>query len=112
MLVGLVACAGCRKQDDARARAEAERIWRERCTECHGATGRGDGPRRASLRTRPRDFGDRGWQRREEDHELAEVIVGGGVAEGHSAEMPPNPDLAARPEVVAELVRIVRAFGR
>jgi hypothetical protein len=40
------------------------------------------------------------------------VIVGGGVKEGYSAEMPPNPDLARDPEVVQELVRIIRDCRR
>jgi cytochrome c553 len=107
----VVLATGCQKKESAEAR-RAQQIWRERCTECHGASGRGDGPGAAKLDARPKDFSDREWQDREEDDELADVIVSGGRAHGYSAEMPPNPDLAGEPEVVQELVRIIRSFRR
>jgi high-affinity iron transporter len=39
-------------------RARAEALYRDRCAECHGARGRGDGWRAASLTPRPADLGD------------------------------------------------------
>lgn len=113
--VALVALAlvGCRERgENQEAQAKAERIWRERCVACHGPRGRGDGEKVPTLKAKPRDFSDPEWQRSEEDEELGEVIVGGGVVEGYSAEMPPNPDLASDPETVRALVRIVRSFSR
>jgi cytochrome c553 len=105
---------GCRSRDrqTTQARAQAEHIWKTRCVECHGPSGRGDGVKVPQLKNKPRDFADRDWQRSEEDEELAAVIVGGGVVEGYGEDMPANPDLASRPEVVAELVKIVRSFGQ
>jgi hypothetical protein len=46
------------------------------------------------------------------DHDLRRTILEGGTAMGKSALMPPNPDLAARPEVVTGLVAILRGFGK
>jgi mono/diheme cytochrome c family protein len=105
---------GCRSrdQDGSEARAQAEQIYRTRCVECHGPTGRGDGVKAPQLKKKPRDFADREWQRSEQDEELAEVIVHGGASEGYGDDMPANPDLAKRPELVAELVKIVRSFGQ
>lgn len=49
-----------------------------------------------------------GWV---DDAHIAQTIVEGGVAVKLSAGMAPNPDLKDKPEVVAELVKIVRKFG-
>ena len=119
--VVLLAGAGCRKKsaeesaaDERRAEAErrAERIWRERCVACHGERGTGDGKLAATLRKRPRDFTDPKWQSEEFDDELEAVIIVGGAALGHSAEMPPNVDLGNDPDAVAALVRKIRSLGR
>ena len=113
-LVLVSACTACKERSGA-SRPEqrrAEQIWRERCAECHGPTGRGDGPRAAKLSTAPRDFADASWQRSKQSEELARVIVSGGRAAGYSAEMPPNPDLAREPDVVSELVQKIRSFRR
>ncbi|HEY5372429.1 MAG TPA: hypothetical protein VIK01_02030 [Polyangiaceae bacterium] len=49
-----------------------------------------------------------GWV---DDAHIAQTIVEGGVAVKLSAGMAPNPDLKDKPEVVAELIKIVRKFG-
>lgn len=92
--------------------AEATRIWETGCVTCHGAEGRGDGAMAARLDPRPRDHSDPVWQDSVSDEEIATVIVEGGAAVGRSATMPARTDLAARPEVVAELVRRIRGFRR
>jgi hypothetical protein len=109
-LLGLGLC-GCRDHDGAAAR-EAERIWSERCVRCHGVHGRGDGPDAHTLKVRPRDFGNAAWQEKEEDEELEEVILLGGKAMGYSIDMPPNPDLNAKPDVVRALIRKIRDLGK
>ncbi len=80
------------------------------CATCHGPNGDGNGPASAALNPKPRNFHDEKFQAEATDAALATVILGGGPAVGKSPLMPPNPDLAARPEVVAELVKIVRGF--
>ena len=46
------------------------------------------------------------------DDGLRKVIVRGGGAVGKSVAMPQSPDLESKPEVAAELVKIVRSFGK
>jgi mono/diheme cytochrome c family protein len=113
--LALAAClslsiAACRDRAGP-ARAEADRIWTERCVRCHGLNGRGDGPEARTLKTHPRDFHDAKWQEKEDDEELSTVIVLGGKALGHSEEMPPNPDLSGKQDVLRELVLKIREFG-
>lgn len=88
----------------------AAEIFTRRCTVCHGPSGKGDGPGAAALNPKPQAFSDAAWQARVSDEELRKVIVEGGPAVGRTAGMPPNPDLADKPEVVGELVRTIRKF--
>ena len=88
----------------------AAEIFARRCTVCHGPSGKGDGPGAAALNPKPQVFSDAAWQARVSDEELRKVIVEGGPAVGRTAGMPPNPDLADKPEVVGELVRTIRKF--
>jgi mono/diheme cytochrome c family protein len=92
------------------AAQEASQIFAQKCTVCHGSSGRADGPGAAALNPKPRTFVDAAWQDKVKDDEIAKAIVGGGVAVGRTPGMPANPELQAKPEVVAELVKIVRKF--
>ena len=89
---------------------QADDIFRQRCTVCHGTTGHADGPGAAALNPKPQVFADAAWQTKVTDEELTKAIIGGGVAVGRTPGMPPNPDLQTKPEVVAELVKIVRKY--
>jgi mono/diheme cytochrome c family protein len=95
----------------ADAAAEAKQIFATRCQTCHGPSGQGDGPAAASLNPPPQNYANAEWQAGITDERIADAIVKGGAAVGSSPMMPPNPDLAAKPEVVAELVKMVRGFG-
>ncbi len=88
----------------------AKSLFRSRCSVCHGQSGHGDGPGGAVLTPKPRVFADATWQASVKDEQLREIIVKGGAAVGKSPGMPSNPDLAAKPEVVAELIKLVRGF--
>jgi mono/diheme cytochrome c family protein len=90
--------------------AEAKEIFANRCTVCHGQTGKGDGPGSAALDPKPRNFTSVEWQESVNDEHIRKIIVYGGMAVGKSAAMPANPDLDAKPEVVNELVKIVRGL--
>jgi mono/diheme cytochrome c family protein len=90
---------------------EAQQIFQSRCTVCHGQDGKGDGPGAAALDPKPRNYTNVEWQKSVTDEHLHQTIVKGGQAMGLSAGMPPNPDLANKPEVVDELVKIVRGFS-
>jgi mono/diheme cytochrome c family protein len=92
--------------------SEARKLFTSRCVVCHGSQGLGDGPGGAALDPKPRAFSNASWQSSVDDAHLAKVIVEGGAAVKLSPGMPPNPDLQSKPDVVAELVKIVRAFGK
>lgn len=100
------ACSGDGTTPESRKRARA--VWNERCVNCHGPTGMGDGPNAKNLAVAPRRLNDPFWQRSVTDEHLATVIVGGGQAVGKSTLMAPNQDLKDEPEVVHALVQIVR----
>lgn len=92
-------------------RKEAHEIFQTRCATCHGQFGRGDGPGAAALNPKPQNYADAAWQAKVTDAEIEKAIVFGGAAVGKSAQMVPNPDLEAKPGVVAALREKVRSFG-
>jgi mono/diheme cytochrome c family protein len=95
----------------AEARAEATVVFAERCQNCHGPSGQGDGPAAAGLHPRPRNFGDKMWQSNVTDAHIERIIQFGGPSVGKSPAMAPNPDLISKPQVVAALRERVRSFG-
>jgi mono/diheme cytochrome c family protein len=104
--------AGCSRTSSSTPPAQAAReLFDEQCSTCHGSGGRGDGPAARALATRPRDYTDASWQRSVTDEQIRTVILKGGAAVGKSAQMPANPQLKDRPDVVDALVAIVRGFG-
>lgn len=94
------------------APGSGQEVFASRCSVCHGTSGHGDGVGAAALNPKPRNYTDKEWQKTVTDEDLKKVIVQGGAAVGKSAAMPPNPDLASKPQVVDELVAIVRGFGK
>jgi cytochrome c551/c552 len=90
---------------------EAKHIAQVRCAMCHGTSGKGDGPSAATLNPKPRDLSSKDWQKSVSDAQIHSVILQGGVGIGKSPLMPPNPDLADQPQVVDELVKIIRGWG-
>lgn len=98
-------------QARADAAAEAKEIFSTRCSTCHGPQGKGDGPAGAALNPKPRNLGDAAWQKSVTDDHIEKIIVGGGTAVGKSAMMPPNPDLASKPDVVKALTAQIRGLG-
>ena len=99
-------------QVPAAATKEAQEIFKTRCSTCHGLNGKGDGPAAAALNPKPRNYGDQAWQKATTDQTIEKAIVGGGPAVGLSPLMPPNPDLASKPDVVKALMQMVRSFGK
>jgi len=116
LLTAALTFGGCDGDDkpatDPKVVAEAQQVWDTKCSTCHGKEGRGDGQAGLALDPKPRNFHDRGWQGRVNDDHLKKIIVEGGASVGLSANMAPNPELADKPKVVAELVKKVRSFGQ
>ncbi|HLW69318.1 MAG TPA: c-type cytochrome [Candidatus Binataceae bacterium] len=94
------------------ARDQAAQIFDERCSACHGAEGRGDGPGAAALKPKPINFHNLNWQKSVSDAQIAKAIVYGGSAVGLSNQMAANPDLEDEPDVVNALVAHVRELGK
>jgi mono/diheme cytochrome c family protein len=86
-------------------------MFAERCSPCHGPSGKGDGVAAAALNPKPRNYTDKAWQASVTDEQIRKTIIYGGAAVGKSAVMPSSPDLDAKPEVVEGLVKMVRSFG-
>jgi len=97
---------------DGPGAAQAETIFKTRCSTCHGMEGKGNGPASITLNPKPRNYTDVAWQKSVTDDHILEIIVKGGAAVGKSPLMPPNPDLADKPEVVAALMHKVRSFAK
>jgi cytochrome c len=91
---------------------EAKSVFGTMCVACHGSQGMGDGPSAVALTPKPRAFSDPVWQASVDDAHLTRVILEGGMAVGKSPIMPANEDLVEKPEVVKELVKIVRGFKK
>jgi mono/diheme cytochrome c family protein len=96
----------------SQAAQEAQATFKTVCTVCHGESGTGNGIGAANLDPKPRNYTDAAWQKTVTDGQIKQIIVYGGAAVGKSAAMPANPQLTQKPEVVDELVKIVRAFGK
>ena len=94
------------------AQQEAQQLFSTRCTPCHGSQGAGDGVASRGLTPPPRNFQDDHWQESVNDAHIERIIQYGGAAVGKSPGMPPNPDLQAKPEVVAALREHIRGLRR
>ena len=96
---------------DAAAQQAAVEIFGMRCAVCHGPAGAGDGPGSAGLTPQPRNLQDPAWQTSVSDTHIEQIVLYGGAAVGKSPAMPANPDLSARPELVAALRAHIRSLG-
>lgn len=93
------------------AKKEAKRRFDTLCASCHGTSGKGDGPGAAALNPKPRDYTDAKWQASVTDEQLEKIILKGGIGVGKSPTMPPSPDLENKPEVLDEMIALIRAFA-
>ncbi|MEM7152296.1 MAG: cytochrome c [Myxococcota bacterium] len=109
MSLAAVACfPDSGKSISPQARKDAQKVWKERCSTCHGLSGHGDGPQARYLEVKPRRLSDRAWKESVTDEHLRKVIVEGGPSVGLNLAMAPNPDLGSRPEVLEALIAHVR----
>jgi cytochrome c553 len=91
---------------------EAHTTFKTLCAVCHGESGLGNGPGAAALNPKPRNYTDKAWQASVTDDQIKQTILMGGAAVGKSPVMPAQPQLKEKPEVVAELIQIIRTFGK
>lgn len=113
-----LAAAACRPAPEAAlevpvpagATERAVALYELRCAACHGVGGRGDGPRAAGFTVEPPDFTDAAWRAATSDAHAEAVVLRGSAAAGLSNACPKNVDLQGRPELVAELLQLLRSF--
>jgi len=97
-------------QPEANQQSEAKTLYSRFCSTCHGADGTGLGE--VKLDPKPRDYTDPAWQTSVSDDDLKKIIVEGGAAVGKSSTMPASNQLRDKPEVLNELVAIIRGFAK
>ena len=67
---------------------EGKRIYMTNCANCHGATGKGDGPVAKTMPTKPADHTNGAIMNKETDKFLLDIISRGGAAVKKSPLMP------------------------
>jgi hypothetical protein len=118
-LAALAACGGGDKSATGKrqfgisaGRKEANDVFQSLCATCHGTTGHGDGPGAAACNPKPRSYSDQAWQASVTDEQLVQTITYGGAAVGKSPQMPAQPQLKGKDDVLAGLVAIIRGFRK
>ncbi|HYA35234.1 MAG TPA: cytochrome c [Candidatus Binataceae bacterium] len=88
---------------------EAAAHFTDSCADCHGKDGKGDGPKAAELKTKPRNYTDCAGMSKITDDYMLKIIKEGGEKVGKSKEM---PDFASAYDdgEIKELVEYVRTF--
>jgi mono/diheme cytochrome c family protein len=87
----------------------AEENYTAYCARCHGDTGHGDGPSAATLKTKPRNFGDCDRMRQISDDTMFNAIKRGGASVGLSDDMP-NWSTDLGDDEIHDLAAFVRTF--
>ena len=91
------------------AAEKAAPLFRDLCSACHGANGKGDGPGAAVLHPKPVDFSNCESMSSQSDEALFVIIKGGGQSAGRSPVMPSfGSSLSDRQ--IRELVAYIRSF--
>lgn len=89
--------------------AKARVLWDTRCAHCHGIHG-GDGPSKKGFDPKPANFQSDQWQEANTDDHIRKVVLEGGERYGLSPAMGANLDLRDKPELMDEIVRLLRGF--
>ncbi len=89
----VAACVAVTAMVSARALADdAKQLYDDKCSSCHGAGGKGDGPAAVALTPPPKDFAKS--LKGKTDDWIAKATKEGGPAVGESPTMPPFSDLS------------------
>ena len=91
------------------AAEEPAAIFRNVCSVCHGAGGRGDGPSAQGLEPKPADFTDCKSMAKDSDEVLFKIIKSGGQSAGRSTVMPSWGDSLSEQQIRG-LVQLIRGF--
>ena len=97
ILAFVVLCVGCGRNE------RMDALYAQRCLNCHGPTGSGDGPMAAAFPVRPPDFRD--TVQRKGNGQIRKII-----AEG--AGVMPAFDPALSPSEINDMLQMVRFLSR
>ena len=87
--------------------AEAEKVFKFYCAQCHGLEGKGDGPNvTKDLPVTPRNFTSAKEMEKLSDADIKNVIMDGGPALSKSSMMPPWSKTLSEEEVDALIVHL------
>ena len=84
-------------------------LFKELCSVCHGADGKGDGPSAKGLEPKPADFTNCKVMGKDSDDVLSKIIKGGGQSVGRSTVMPAWGD-SLSDQQIRELVKFIRSL--
>ena len=98
----LIACLGFVAAGPAAAEVDAEKVYIFYCAQCHGLTGKGDGPNvTKDFPVSPRNFTNAAEMNKLTDADMRNVIMDGGPAASKSPMMPPWSKTLAEDDVDA-----------
>ncbi len=83
-----------------------KQTYKEYCSQCHGATGKGDGPAASSLKPKPAIHANIAFDKEPEDY-LYNIVFYGGKAVGKSPFMP-YWGLTLKPQGVADVIAYMK----
>jgi mono/diheme cytochrome c family protein len=88
--------------------AAGKTLFMSACVQCHGETGRGDGPASLPLNPKPKNLTEAGYVTKLSDRHLFELISRGGIAVAKSPQMPAFP---LNPQDVNNIIAYVRTLS-
>ena len=91
------------------AAEETVTLFRELCSVCHGAGGKGDGPSAQGLEPKPADFTNCKVMAKDSDDVLFKIVKGGGQTAGRSTVMPAWGDSLSDGQI-RELIKFIRGL--
>ena len=94
----------------AQDKAERKRLYTTYCSNCHGASGKGDGLAAESLPDKPADHTDGKFMSQLSDKYLSEIISKGGSGVGKSPFMPAWGTLL-KDQQIRDIVSYVRSLS-
>ncbi|RJR17222.1 MAG: cytochrome c [Nitrospiraceae bacterium] len=111
ILIGAIGFIALANAQGNTSLSDAEKIYRQYCSSCHGDRGDGNGFNAKNLDPRPANHTDQLFMSKRTDHELFEAISGGGRAIGRAAVMPPWGNTLDSSQITS-LVRYLRRVCR
>jgi len=110
LTIAALAALACHLQLTPVAATETEVVFKFYCAQCHGVTGKGDGPNvTKDFPVSPRNFTDAGEMNKLSNADLKNVILDGGPSVSKSPMMPPWSKTLTEEEVDG-LVKYLRVL--